>query len=74
MSSDYPIILYFDETATASFPLILVIGREPNSDQAIENTIGQYDFCNAPRCAFWNTSYGMLACHFGSSLAAKLGS
>lgn len=61
MSGEHPIILYYDETATAKFPLILIIGREPNSDQIIANTTGQYDFSNHPRCGFWNTSYGMLA-------------
>ncbi|MFA7236679.1 MAG: hypothetical protein WC058_07430 [Phycisphaeraceae bacterium] len=38
-----------------------MIDREPNTDREIANTIGPYDFRDAPRCGFWNTSYGMLA-------------
>ncbi len=61
MSGEHPTILYFDETAAAPFPLILVIGREPNSDLTIANAVGRYDFRTNPRVGFWNTSYGMLA-------------
>jgi hypothetical protein len=64
MSTLHPTIQYFAETVTGTFPLILVIGREPNTDRPIANTIGPFDMDEdekARRCAFWNTSYGMLA-------------
>jgi hypothetical protein len=48
MSTPHPTIQY------------LAIGREPNTDRPIENTIGPYDFRLATRCGFWNTSYSML--------------
>ncbi len=58
----HPILLTFAETAAASFPLILVIGREPNTAQRIADVRGPYDFrWNKSRCGFWNTSYGMVA-------------
>jgi hypothetical protein len=57
----HPIILFFGESDSADFPLILIIGREPNSDMDIENKIGSYKFELSPRCGFWNTSHGMLA-------------
>jgi len=61
VSGEHPIIAYYGETDAARYPLILVIGREPNANQVIANTVGQYDFRLAPLCGFWNTSYGMLA-------------
>ena len=61
MSGEHPIIAYFGETNAARYPLILAIGREPNTNQAIKNVVGPYDFRTSPRCGFWNTSYGMLA-------------
>lgn len=60
MSIPHPTIQYFASTHEESFPLILAIGREPNTDRSIANTIGPYDFRLAPNCGFWNTSYGML--------------
>ncbi len=67
MNRTHPIILSFCDTARGQFPLILVIGREPNADQAVTNEIGRYDFRCSPRCAFWNTSYSMLARVVGST-------
>jgi hypothetical protein len=61
MTEPHPTIQYLANTNAAAFPLILIIGREPNTDRPIANTIGPYDFRDAPRCAFWNTSYAMLA-------------
>lgn len=57
----HPLISIFSETASHSFPLILVIGREPNTDLAISADVGLYDFRIYPRCGFWNISYKMVA-------------
>lgn len=60
MSTPHPTIQYFGSTHSGSFPLVLVVGREPNTDRPIEDAIGPYDFRLAPNCGFWNISYGML--------------
>lgn len=57
----HPLISIFSETASRSFPLILVIGREPNTDLAISADVGPYDFRMYPNCGFWNISYKMVA-------------
>lgn len=57
----HPLISIFSETASRTFPLILVIGREPNTDLAISADVGPYDFRMYPYCGFWNISYKMVA-------------
>ena len=45
----------------STFPLILVVGREPSYTAThLVNTIGRYDF-DAPRVQFWNVAYAKLA-------------
>ena len=62
MSQDsHPILLTFGRTTQLAFPLILILGREPNTAKKTTNQIGSYDFREYPRCGFWNTSYGMVA-------------
>ena len=53
----HPLIIYYKETANKIFPLIMFIGREPNNINPYEDTIGGYDFDEAPRCSFWNIGY-----------------
>lgn len=50
----------YADTIHRKFPLVLAIGREPNTDLPISGDHGLYDFDAAPRCAFWNVSYGLL--------------
>lgn len=57
----HPIICTFMKTHRASFPLILVIGREPNTKKKITNRVGRYDFREHPHVAFWNISYAVVA-------------
>lgn len=57
----HAILSVYKETAAQRFPLILVIGREPNAGVPVMNFVGPYDFSEHPRCAFWNTSYAMIA-------------
>ena len=59
--TDHPTLSVFGATASATFPLILVVGREPNTALPTVPGIGAYDFRWAPRCGFWNTSYGAIA-------------
>jgi hypothetical protein len=70
MSQEHPILCLFGDSVRATFPLILIIGREPNADQPVGNFIGTYDFRRASRCAFWNTSYGVLGRIAGMPTAA----
>ena len=60
MSDTHPTIQFFGKTDSGPFPLILAIGREPNTKLPIVDTIGPYDFREVPYCGFWNISYSML--------------
>ncbi len=63
----HPIIVAFEQTLHADFPLILAIGREPNNEGLVENCVGLYDFRLSPRCAFWNTAYAVMARTIGTT-------
>lgn len=54
---EHPLIAVYGDTLDDAFPLILVVGREPNNARRVGKRIGQYDFDLAPRCAFWNRAY-----------------
>lgn len=56
----HPIISVYGDTNSKQFPIILIVGREPNAEAEFINEIGEYDFDKAPRCGFWNTSYGVI--------------
>lgn len=62
----HDLIVTYKETENQDLPLILVIGREPNEDAPFSNTTGTYDFDDAPKCAFWNQSYGVVGKITGS--------
>jgi hypothetical protein len=57
----HPLISLYGHTLTADFPLLLIIGREPNNHIPMDDTIGPYNFREVPRCAFWNTAYSTAA-------------
>jgi hypothetical protein len=58
----HPSLVYYGEnTLVKSFPLLLVVGREPQVDEEVAKGIGSYDFVAHPRCAFWNVAHSMLA-------------
>jgi hypothetical protein len=61
-------ILTYRETCSRVFPLILCVGREPNTDEQVEPGLGRYDFDRSPSCGFWNTAYGMVARVVGKQL------
>lgn len=61
MTETHPILTYFRETKQASFPLVLAVGREANTDLQMENRDGAYDFRLFPHASFWNNAYGILA-------------
>lgn len=63
----HPLLQSYAETAERSFPLILAIGREPNSSLPIGNIHGSYDFDRQPNCAFWNISYALLGRSIGTT-------
>lgn len=50
-------ILAFGQTEKKEFPLILVVGREPNNNSISDKKVGKYDFIKHSRCAFWNISF-----------------
>ncbi|WP_283624724.1 hypothetical protein [Clostridium butyricum] len=56
----HPIISVYGNAELRDFPIILVVGREPNTSSKFVNTVGNYDFDKAPRCGFWNISYGII--------------
>ncbi|NCC36255.1 MAG: hypothetical protein EOM24_30230, partial [Chloroflexia bacterium] len=61
MIESHPTLSVFGTTVLSTFPLILVVGREPNNNLPIAPGIGPYDFRLAPRCGFWNISYSAVA-------------
>ena len=50
----------YGKTIENEIPLILIIGREPNTDREIDGDHGFYDFDKYPKCAFWNISYSII--------------
>lgn len=56
----HPRLLSYGSTLQRDHPLILVIGREPNTSRPIVGDHGTYDFDEYPRCAFWNVSYSLI--------------
>jgi hypothetical protein len=65
MAETHPILTYVGETKQTTFPLILVIGREANTDLKMENRDGACDFRLFPFASFWNNAYGLLAGSLG---------
>jgi hypothetical protein len=61
MDNVHPLIALYGETLQKNFPLIMFVGREPNDDARCMAEVGSYDFDVAPRCAFWNMAYKILA-------------
>ncbi|MDP1696123.1 MAG: hypothetical protein Q8L29_04375, partial [archaeon] len=54
---EHALITLFNRTGKGNFPLILIIGREPNNTNKFNNKVGKYFFEDAPTSAFWNISY-----------------
>ncbi|CAO4138201.1 hypothetical protein [Methylorubrum extorquens] len=65
MEEAHPALIGFDQTFEHDFPLILAVGREPSSHEAIVYGLGHYDFRSSPKCAFWNVSYGFVGSKIG---------
>lgn len=57
----HPMIQSYANTLAHTFPLILMIGREPNTALPISTDHGQYDFRAYPHCGFWNIAYSTVA-------------
>jgi len=58
--SSHAVLLYYKQTLSHCFPLILVVGREPNSTEPIDDSIGEYDWAKAPT-GFWATANEVVA-------------
>jgi hypothetical protein len=66
-SSNHPALIFYGSTRDPRhrFPLILVVGREPNHSAPVEMVAGPYDFDGltpqdrkaARNCGFWNMAY-----------------
>jgi len=63
----HPLLLKYQQTEQFNFPLILVIGREPNTNDVSDESVGNYDFEDYPKCAFWNVAFSLLARIIGST-------
>jgi hypothetical protein len=61
----HPNLLTYRKTKDGDFPLVLVIGREPNSDLPVSEECGDYDFSKSPMCGLWNMAYRLLALSSG---------
>lgn len=66
----HPQLQSYADTIQQTFPLILVIGREPNTELPIAGDHGLYDFDCYPRCGFWNISYSTIGATVNLSAAA----
>ena len=59
----HPLIVTYKATKDENFPLILLIGREPNNKTKMGADVGYYNFDynkNTRRCAFWNMAYKLV--------------
>jgi len=66
-SATHPALIFYGSTQASRhrFPLILVVGREPNHSAPVEMVAGPYDFDGlspedrkaARNCGFWNMAY-----------------
>jgi len=56
----HPIICTYKNTISEKFPLILVVGRESNSDEEYGHHIGFYDFSQFFAGGFWNSAYSVI--------------
>ena len=55
-------LLYLGKSDIKTFPLILFMGREFNSDKEVDpSAIGEYNFSDSPHSTFWNRSYGLIS-------------
>ena len=86
MNDKHPVMLAYKETERHTFPLILIIGREPNNNTGSESEdrIGSIPFkekgtrirngkeekYNNAYCSFWNNSFGILAKQKGIKTSA----
>ncbi len=63
----HPLLVSFGLTYDKKFPLILVVGREPNNETVSDKSFWHYDFNTAKnrRCAFWNTAFGLFGLYNG---------
>ncbi len=74
MSNTHPVMLRYKNTHLHSFPLILIVGREPNNDPDSESTYESNGLpfnkgidentgkeFNNTKCAFWNIAFGKFA-------------
>lgn len=71
----HPVMLRYVNTHLYNFPLVLIVGREPNNDPDSESTDEpgglpfneegpdkkSKEYYNFKRCAFWNTAFGKFA-------------
>lgn len=58
--SEHPIISLYRNTSQGDFPIILVVGREPNDNRPMGHSVGQYEFPNKP-VPFWDLPYSLMA-------------
>ena len=74
ISMAHPIILGYEQTFEKNFPLIMIVGREPNTEtmSKTDGSLGGIPFTdkgidingkpyNNQRCSFWNIAFGTFA-------------
>ncbi len=61
----HPILLYFGDTAKIDLPVVLMIGREPNTHHQIVPGAGPYDFREYPRAGSGISRMGSLPNRWG---------
>lgn len=61
----HPLFLTFGQTTEKDFPIVLIVGREPNNNSVSDKTVGQYDFIKYSNCAFWNIAFKVFSAYNG---------
>jgi hypothetical protein len=56
----HPLISVYGRASEGNFPLILIVGREPNDTIEMGRDVGPYDFDCHPRTGFWNIAYKLV--------------
>lgn len=64
--NSHALMLEYGNTHSEGHPVVLMVLREPNTKDTIcDGKLGMYDFKEFPRCAAWNTAYGLIGRRIG---------
>ncbi len=59
----HPLLMLYGNSGESTFPLFLIMGREPNDSNPVREDVGRYNFDGSQkkrRSSFWNMSYKLV--------------